>query len=205
MSTVSVRPGATSTRPTAPPAANDALVGASAQVLAQAEAAFQAGQSAEAIRHLKLLHALTFDDVRVQKRASELKQQVLRVAAVDFEKQAANEERHQHWERAAKSWLQVAEGRPTDALPLQRAALAQLQAGVELRTVMETARRAVQVAPNDAQAHRTLAKVYAAADMQASAARELEAAKRCGPSSEPTEEASPTGLLKRWLGRDGTD
>ena len=75
---------------------------------------------------------------------------------MDLEKKAANEERHQQWDRAAKSWLQVAEGRPSDGLPLQRAALAQLAAGVELRCVMETARRAVQLSPNDAQAHRIL-------------------------------------------------
>jgi len=179
--------------------AADVPLGAAAQILAQAEAAFNAGQAMEASRHLKLLSVMTFTDLRVQQRARELTQQVLRAAAVDFEKQAAQEERNQHWDRAAKTWMRVAEGRPTDGFPLQRAALAQLQAGVELRLVMETARRAVQLSPNDAQAHRTLAKVYLAADMQASADRALEAAHRCSPMSDPSDD-TPTGLLKRLLG-----
>ena len=179
-------------------------LGAAAQILAQAEAAYTAGHATEACRHLKLLSAMTFNDAAVQRRANELKQQVSRAAAVDFEKQAAQEERNQAWDRAAKSWLRVAEGRPQDGLPLQRAALAQLQAGVELRQVMETAKRAVQLTPNDAQAHRTLAKVYMAADMQASADRELDAARRCSPLSGPSED-TPTGLLKRLLGRQSSD
>jgi hypothetical protein len=170
--------------------------------LAQAEAAYAAGQAAEASRHLKLLSALTFDDPRTQKRVHELRDKVMRAAAVDFEKQAAYEEKQQRWPLAAKSWLRVAEGRPKDSLPLQRAALAQLQAGVELRIVMETAKRAVELGPSDPQAHRVLAKVYMAADMQASARRELEAAQRCSPAGEHSDEPVSTGLLKRLLCRD---
>jgi Tfp pilus assembly protein PilF len=89
-------------------------------------------------------------------------------------------------------------------MPLQRAALAQLQAGVELRLVMQTAKRAVELAPNDAQAHRVMAKVYVAADMQANARRELEAAHRCS-RTEGSDDLSPTGLLKRLLGREDNE
>jgi tetratricopeptide (TPR) repeat protein len=182
--------------------ASEPPLGAAAQILAQAEAAYQAGRPTEAIRHLTLLSAMTFDDARTQARANQLKQAVLRAAAVDLEKEATYEEKHQQWEKAAKTWMRVAEGRPDESTAWQRAALAQLQAGVELRAVIETAKRAVQLAPDDARAHRTLAKVYSAANMQASAARELEAARRCGPTSEANEDATPTGLLKRLLGRD---
>jgi tetratricopeptide (TPR) repeat protein len=185
------------------PRASEPPLGAAAQILAQAEAAYQAGHATEAIRHLKLLSAMTFDDARIQERATELKRQVYRTAAVDLEKQATHEEKLQQWDKAANTWLRVAEGRPQDSLPWQRAALAQLHAGVELRAAVENAKRAVQLAPNDAQAHRTLAKVYSAADMQASAARELEAARRCEPASEADDDATPTGLFKRLLGRDG--
>jgi hypothetical protein len=153
---------------------------------------------------LKLLSAMTFDDPGVHARFAELKGQVYRTVAVDFEKQAVYEEKQQHWSLAAQSWLRVAQGRPNDSLPLQRAALAQLEAGVELRVVMETAKRAVGLGPNDAQAHRVMAKVYVAADMQANARRELEAAQRCS-RAEGGEDLSPTGLLKRLLGRDDKD
>lgn len=177
---------------------------AAAQILAQAEAAFAAGQTTEASRHLTLLSAMTFEDPRVKARLDDIKLKVVRAAAVDFEKQAAYEEKHQRWALAAESWLRVAKGRPNDSYPLHRAAFAQLQAGVELRLVMETAKRAVDLAPNDAQAHRTLAKVYMAADMQASARRELELAQRCSPTDDAQDDAK-AGLLQRLLGRDDED
>jgi Flp pilus assembly protein TadD len=148
---------------------------------------------------------MTFDDPRVKARLDDLKLKVVRAAAVDFEKQAAYEEKHQRWALAAGSWLRVAKGRPNDSYPLHRAAFAQLQAGVELRLVMETAKRAVEISPNDAQAHRTLAKVYMAADMQASARRELELAQRCSPSDDTQDDAKTAGLLQRLLGRDDED
>ena len=170
----------------------------------QAEAAYAAGNTAEVTRHLKLLSAMTFEDPRVQTRFAELKNKVYRTVAVDFEKQAVYEEKQQHWSLAAQSWLRVAEGRPNDSLPWQRAALAQLQAGAELRLVMETAKRAVELGPNDAQAHRVMAKVYVAADMQANARRELEAAQRCS-RAEGGDDLSPTALLKRLLGREDKD
>ena len=170
--------------------------------MAEAEAAHSAGNVNEASRHLKLLMAMTFDDPRLQARFAELKQKVMRTAAVDFEKQAAYEEKQQHWAQAARSWLRVIEGRPGDSLPRQRAALALLRAGTDLRAAMEHAKRAVELAPNEAEAHRTLAKVYVAADMQASARRELEAAQRCSGDSGSGEDGTPTGLLKRLLGRD---
>ena len=156
----------------------------------------------EANRHVKLLSAMTFDDPQVQARFTQLRTKLARTLAVDFEKQAAYEEKQQRWGLAAKSWLRVAAGRPNDALPLQRAALAQLQAGVELRQIMELAKRAVDLAPGDAQAHRTLARVYLAADMQANARRELEAAQRCSggaPVAAP-ETGKNAGLFKRLLG-----
>jgi tetratricopeptide (TPR) repeat protein len=145
---------------------------------------------------------LTLVVSRTQDRVKELKQQVFSASAVELEKQALHAEKLQQWDKAANSWLRVAEGRPQDSLPWQRAALAQLQAGVELRAAVESAKRAVQLAPNDADAHRTLAKVYSAADMQASAARALEAARRCGASSDSADDTTPTGLLKRFLGRE---
>jgi tetratricopeptide (TPR) repeat protein len=183
------------------PAPNEPRLGAAAQILAQAEAAYGAGNTNEASRHLKLLLAMTFDDQRLQARFAELRLKVMRTAAVDFEKQAAYEEKQQHWAQAARSWMRVVDGRPNDSAPLQRVALALLRAGKDLRTAMESAKRAVELAPNEAEAHRTLAKVYVAADMQASARRELEAAQRCS-GAEPSEDGTPTGLLKRLLGRD---
>lgn len=181
-------------------------LGAAAQILTEAEQAIQLGKMEEASKHLQLLTAMTFEDARIRANVAKLKTVVSRALAVDFEKQAAYEEKQQRWGLAARSWLRVAEGRPKDSLPLQRAALAQLQAGVELRQVMETAKRAVELAPNDPQTHRTLARVYVAAGMQANARRALETAQRCGdepatPAQTP-KPAKPGGLFKRLLGRE---
>jgi Tfp pilus assembly protein PilZ len=185
-------------------------LGAAAQILLQAEQAHAAGKLAEAGKHLQLLTAMTFDDAKIRARVAQLKTQVARALAVDFEKQAAYEEKQQRWALAARSWLRVAEGRPKDSLPLQRAALAQMQVpGVDLKQVLELAKRAVELSDGDPEAHRTLARVYVAAGMQANARRELEAAQRCDP---PLEEdagkdaagkAKPErGLFKRLLGRE---
>jgi hypothetical protein len=73
----------------------DPQPGAAAQILAQAEDAYANGQADEAHRHLKLLSAMTFEDPAVRARHTELKQKVTRAAAVDFEKQAAYEEKQQ--------------------------------------------------------------------------------------------------------------
>jgi roadblock/LC7 domain-containing protein len=190
-------------RPGAAQAAAAAPLGAAAQILVEAEQAVSAGKLAEAGRHLQLLTAMTFEDATIRARVAHLKTVVFRAQAVDFEKQAAYEEKQQRWGLAARSWLRVAEGRPKDSMPLQRAALAQLQAGVDLRQVMETAKRAVELAENDPQAHRILARVYVAAGMQANARRELEAAERCNPApTVATAPAKQAGLFQRLLGRD---
>jgi hypothetical protein len=188
-------------------AADQVPLGAAAQILAQAEQAHAGGKLAEANKHLKLLTAMTFEDAKIRARVAQLKTQIARALAVDFEKQAAYEEKQQRWELAARSWLRVAEGRPKDSLPLQRAALAQMQAGADLKQVLELAKRAVELAESDPEAHRTLARVYVAAGMQANARRELEAAQRCTtPASEeaPKEAAAKgeRGLFKRLLGRE---
>jgi Tfp pilus assembly protein PilZ len=200
-------------RPRGPGAAageQQAPLGAAAQILAQAEQAHAAGKLAEVKKHLTLLTAMTFDDAKIRARVAHLKMLVARTLAVDFEKQAAYEEKQQSWALAARSWLRVAEGRPKDSLPLQRAALAQLQAGADLKQVLEIAKRAVELADGDPEAHRTLARVYDAAGMQANARRELEAAQRCGGAPVPEDAAkgaadkgkAERGLFKRLLGRD---
>lgn len=185
-------------------------LGAAAQILLQAEQAHAAGKLAEAGKHLQLLTAMTFDDAKIRARVAQLKTQVARALAVDFEKQAAYEEKQQRWALAARSWLRVAEGRPKDSLPLQRAALAQMQVpGVDLKQVLELAKRAVELSDGDPEAHRTLARVYVAAGMQANARRELEAAQRCDPTAEEDagkdaagKAKSERGLFKRLLGRE---
>ena len=200
------RPRATGARA----AAEQAPLGAAAQILVQAEQAHAAGRLAEAGKHLQLLTAMSFDDAKIRARVAQLRTQVSRALAVDFEKQAAYEEKQQRWALAARSWLRVAEGRPKDSLPLQRAALAQLQVpGVDLKQVLELAKRAVALSGGDAEAHRTLARVYVAAGMQANARRALEAAQRCDAPvpAAATGEAAPKdrperGLFKRLLGRD---
>jgi len=191
-------------------AAEQAPLGAAAQILMQAEQAHAAGKLAEAGKHLQLLTAMTFDDAKIRARVAQLKTQVSRALAVDFEKQAAYEEKQQRWGLAARSWLRVAEGRPKDSLPLQRAALALMQVpGVDLKQALELGKRAVELSDGDPEAHRTLARVYVAAGMQANARRELEAAQRCAaPADEETGKDAAAkgkqerGLFKRLLGRE---
>jgi Flp pilus assembly protein TadD len=138
----------------------------------------------------------------VRTGVAHLKALASRTLINDYEDQAVYEESQQRWQLAGRSWLRVAEGRPDDSLPLQRAAHAQLQAGVDLRKVVPVAKRAVALAPNDARAHRILARAYLAGGMQLEARRELEIARRCpAPPAPPPAASLPRHLMQRLLDR----
>jgi Tfp pilus assembly protein PilZ/curved DNA-binding protein CbpA len=202
------RPQAAAAPKARPAPAEQQPLGAAAQLLLQAEQAYAAGKLPEAGKHLQLLTAMTFEDAKIRARVAQLKTQVSRTLAVDFEKQAAYEEKQQKWALAARSWQRVADGRPKDSAPLQRAALALMQAGGDLKPAIELAKRAVELADNDPEPRRVLARLYDAAGMQANARRELEAAQRCAsptgeePAKDPAKPKAERGLFKRLLGRE---
>jgi len=145
--------------------------------LAEAERAHREGRPSDAERHVNQLRALPVgpeDRERVERVCA----LVLGALALEYEKQALYEERHQKWSDAAKSWQRVSDGRPNDPEPCRHAALAMLAAEGDVRRAIELAKRAVELAPLEAHSRRVLGHAYLAAGMKRSARDELETAVR---------------------------
>lgn len=122
------------------------------------------------------------DDIRVE--YERVKAELAASMAATYEKQAGYEEGFEKWAAAALSWIKVADGRPTDAKPHRRAAAALVRAEGDLRLARDLAQRAVDLAPANASAHRTLGEVFAKAGMTNSARRELQEAAKLDPKDE---------------------
>jgi tetratricopeptide (TPR) repeat protein/Tfp pilus assembly protein PilZ len=149
-----------------------------------AEVAVREGRFTEAARRFSLLRAMDVEGRELQERVERVRVQIARNAAMDFEKQALYEERHQKWADAALSWLKVVEGRAHDALPHRRAALALLEAQGDVRRAIELAKQAVTLKSDDPQNHQALGRLYLAAGMKENARRVLEVAKSLGRVAE---------------------
>ncbi len=155
--------------------------------LADAEAAEREGRIDDAAKHVQLLRAMQIDDPALQARAKRVHASVMRGLALGFEKQALYEEKHQKWSQAAHSWLKVCEGRPEDPSCHRKAALTMVESRGDLHRAVELAKRAVELAPSDAQNRRALGHVYLAAGLKLNARRELEAAVGLSYSDAATE------------------
>jgi len=116
--------------------------------------------------------------------------------APTFRAQAMYEENLSMWEAAAKTWDKVLLGRPDDAQAARRVAEALLAAGGDLKRARRRAEEAVRNAPEDAECHRTLGRVYTAAGMTKSAERSLNIADGLESPEEETR-----GLISRVRAR----
>jgi curved DNA-binding protein CbpA len=92
------------------------------------------------------------------------------------EAQAYYEERHQEWEKAARSWTRVYEARPDDATCARHAARALLEAKRELRRAQTFAERAVVLEPDNPLNHRLLARILVESGLRLRARKELQLA-----------------------------
>ncbi len=120
--------------------------------------------------------------------------------ASTFRAQAMYEENLQMWEDAAKTWEKVLLAHPDDARAARGVAEALLAAGGDLKRARRRASDAVKNAPEDAECHRTLARVYIAAGMTKSAQSAFDMADRC-----EAKEHQPRGLLRRARARWSRD
>jgi tetratricopeptide (TPR) repeat protein len=121
---------------------------------------------------------------------------VLERGLSELRAQAMYEEKHQRWDDAAVSWQRLCEAAPDDAAAHQAAALALHHTGADPSRTIELARRAVELAPTDAAARRTLGNAYLAGGLKHRARDEFEAAQRLQgetPTLPPSETATEGG------------
>lgn len=134
------------------------------------------GNMEAAARSLALLEALEWDRPELKKIYDEVERKVAVALAPTYYQQARYETQNQRWKQAIRSWQKVCRGRPDDVECHAAAAEALLMGKGDLRKARDMAQRAVELAPRDAMARRTLGHVYLQAQMYKNARRELEIA-----------------------------
>ncbi|EYF02045.1 Hypothetical protein CAP_7524 [Chondromyces apiculatus DSM 436] len=128
---------------------------------------------ASAANAYRIAASLAPDDETLQKSCTDIQRLAAAALAEGYLKQAQYEENHERWEDAALSYVKVCAGRPDDASPHERAAFTMLKAGSNTRRAVEFARRAVELAPENAEVRLTLARAYAIVGLERSANGEL--------------------------------
>lgn len=160
-----------------------------------ARATLERGDLSEAVRRYRHVLLLQPDNQELQAEHERAAHLLAASLADNYAQQAVYEERHKKWAAAAASWAKVAEGRPNDAGAHWRSAKALLEANGDVKEAAKLARRAVDLAPEDVFAARTLGRAYLAAGMTLNARRELERAVLLDPNDIPTK-----ALLKEIKG-----
>ncbi len=160
-----------------------------------ARATLEKGDLSEAVRRYRHVLLLQPDNQELQAEHERAAHLLAASLADNYAQQAVYEERHKKWAAAAASWAKVAEGRPNDAGAHWRSAKALLEANGDVKEAAKLARRAVDLAPEDVFAARTLGRAYLAAGMTLNARRELERAVLLDPSDLATK-----ALLKEIKG-----
>ena len=151
------------------------------QLLRGADTAAQRGDfvgAAEAVRAALTIAPLNAD---VRRRAREAQERATGALADGYLKQAAYEATEERWAEASWSYAKGASLLPDDAAPHERVAFATLAMGGSPQRAIEFARRAVEIAPNDAVYRVTLARALLAAGQEASGCEELDRASALAP------------------------
>jgi len=116
------------------------------------------------------------DDESLARKAIEVQQQAAAELSEGFFRQAEYEASQGRWVEAAASYAHVCRSRGDDPRPHERVAFATLKTGQNNRRAIEFARRAVKLAPSNAEFRLTLARAYMAAGLETSARVEIDRA-----------------------------
>jgi curved DNA-binding protein CbpA len=150
-----------------------------------------------ACNELRIAQRLAPDDNSIALHLSEVQVQANSVLVDRYLEQARYEERHGRLETASRNYSLAAQARPNADL-WERAARCALGAKTDLRSAAEMAKKALEFDPERVSLHALLAEVYIEAQLNASAAVELERAARLAPNDDSIRE------LRRRLERSGT-
>jgi curved DNA-binding protein CbpA len=133
---------------------------------------------------LRIAATLVPDNPAISARVVEAQAEAESLLSGHYLAQAQYEEREGRLADAARSYARATLGSP-DSRTFERAAYCALMAdGGDLRVAGEHARRAVALAPDDAQARVTLARIYVTAGMKQSGLAEFERAATLAPKDD---------------------
>jgi tetratricopeptide (TPR) repeat protein len=130
---------------------------------------------------LRIAQRLAPDDTSIAAHLAEVQGQANSVLADRYLEQAKYEEEHGRLTAASRNFAHAAQARPNADL-WERAARCALGAKTDLRSAAEMAKKAIEIAPGRAILHSLLAEIYLEAQLNASAAAELERAARLAPN-----------------------
>jgi curved DNA-binding protein CbpA len=132
---------------------------------------------------LRIAASLVPENAEISARLQEAQSEAESLLSDHYLTQASYEERDGRLAEAARSYARAAVGGPK-ARTFERAAYCALMAEGDLRLAGEHARRAVALAPDDAQSRVTLARIYVAAGMKQSGLAEFERAATLAPKDD---------------------
>jgi tetratricopeptide (TPR) repeat protein len=161
------------------------------ELLSDAERALEKGDPVQASNHLRAAQSIAPNDPRVAERLAETQSQAATALASTYLKQAEYEEKSGRFDAAARSYERAARGLP-QANSWESAARCLLEAGGDLRSAGEFAKRAIALEPERPSSHLLLGRIFIAARMRSSAVAELERARSLDPNNDTV-----TSLLKR--------
>ena len=136
-----------------------------------------------AANSLRIAAGLVPEHAEINARLQQAQGEAESLLSEHYLTQATYEERDGRLAEAARSYARAAVGGPK-AHTFERAAYCALMAAGDLRLASEHARRAVALAPDDAQSRVTLARIYVAAGMKQSGLAEFERAATLAPKDD---------------------
>jgi len=132
---------------------------------------------------LRIAASLVPDNPEISARLQQAQNEAEALLSDHYLAQAQYEEREGRMVEAARSYARATVGSP-NARTFERAAYCALLAAGDLRVAGDHARRAVALAPDDAQGRVTLARIYVAAGMKQSGLAEFERAATLAPKDD---------------------
>lgn len=163
---------------------NQARVDRAERFLSNALVSLASKDPISAANALRIAASLVPDNPAISARVVEAQTQAESLLSGHYLAQAQYEEREGRMAEASRSYARATLGSP-DARTFERAAYCALMAeGGDLRLAGEHARRAVALAPEDAQARVTLARIYVTAGMKQSGLAEFERAATLAPKDD---------------------
>lgn len=136
---------------------------------------------AAAANAYRIAASLAPEDAELTRTTADVSQQAAVALASGFVKQAEYEASYARWHEAAMSYAKAATGMPDNGRIHERVAFATLKSSGNARRAIEFGRRAVELAPTEAEFHVTLARAYLAAGLDKSAQGELDRALALAP------------------------